>query len=172
MKPLIGTPLKRFLRDYRKDNPPARQVAALLQSVEFPVNVGSIFRMAEAAGIAPLVLSGITPQPGQPTLDKVARHKTERVDWRYEADAVAAIRGLHDEGFQVIALEITHESVPYHTYSYGDKVCFVAGHEDHGVTKATLAACDGAVFIPMYGKGRSLNVHVALSIAVYHALQA
>jgi tRNA G18 (ribose-2'-O)-methylase SpoU len=26
------------------------------------------------------------------------------------------------------------------------------------------------VFIPMYGKGRSLNVHVALAVLLYHVL--
>ena len=29
-------------------------------------------------------------------------------------------------------------------------------------------ACDAAVFIPMYGKGLSLNVHVALAVVLYH----
>ena len=42
------------------------------------------------------------------------------------------------------------------------------GHEDHGVTRATLAVCDAAVFVPMYGKGLSLNVHVALAVVLYH----
>jgi tRNA (guanosine-2'-O-)-methyltransferase len=60
--------------------------------------------------------------------------------------------------------------VPYHQFSYADKVCLVVGHEDHGVTKAVLGECEAAVFLPMYGKGQSLNVHVALSIVVYHIL--
>jgi tRNA (guanosine-2'-O-)-methyltransferase len=46
------------------------------------------------------------------------------------------------------------------------------GNEDHGVTKAVLNVCDEAVFVPMYGKGRSLNVNTALAIVVYHILQA
>ena len=39
----------------------------------------------------------------------------------------------------------------------------MVGHEDHGVPKKALAAADEALFIPMYGKGASLNVHVALA---------
>jgi tRNA G18 (ribose-2'-O)-methylase SpoU len=46
----------------------------------------------------------------------------------------------------------------------------VVGHEDHGVTKATLAACDAAVFIPMYGKGRSLNVAMSLGVVAFHVM--
>ncbi len=48
------------------------------------------------------------------------------------------------------------------------RCALVVGHEDHGVTKATLAVCDAAVFVPMYGKGLSLNVHVALAVVLYH----
>lgn len=170
MKPLIGTDLKRFLRDYRRQHQPDRDLAALLQSVEYPANVGSIFRLADAAGLTELVLTGVTPTPPHPTIDKVGRFKSLRVPWRYEKDPAAAIRQLQEDEYHVVAVELTDTAVPYHTYDYPRKTCLVVGHEDHGVTKATLAACDAAVFLPMYGKGRSLNVHVALSIVIYHIL--
>lgn len=172
MKPLIGTTLKRFVKQYRRAHPPQRDVAALLQSVEYPYNVGSIFRLADGAGLAELVLSGITPQPPNPTLEKTARYKTKRVNWRYVADPVEAVRELKAAGYTIVAVELADEAVPYHEYSYPEQVALVVGHEDHGVTKAVLAECDTAVFIPMYGKGLSLNVHVALSIVTYHALHA
>jgi len=35
------------------------------------------------------------------------------------------------------------------------------------IARVTLALCDEAVFLPMWGKGASLNVHVALGIVVY-----
>ncbi len=170
MKPLTGIKLKRFLRDYRRTNPPRRQLTVLLHSVAYPVNVGSIFRLADALGGVQLVLSGITPQPPQPTLEKVARYKTDRVAWRYVADPLPAIAQLKMDGYQIVALELTDESQPYHQFEYGDKVCLIAGNEDHGVTKATLSVCDAAIFLPMYGKGRSLNVHVAVSVAAYRLM--
>lgn len=170
MKPLIGTDLKRFLRDYKRQNRPQREIAAILQSVEYPVNVGSIFRMAEAAGMSELLLTGITPAPPHPTIEKVGRGKNHRVPWRQEDDPVQAVKQMRQEGYRIVAVELADKAVPYHNYDYPQKTCLVVGHEDHGVTKATLAACDDAVFLPMYGKGRSLNVHVALSIVVYHIL--
>lgn len=170
MKPLIGTDLKRFLRDYKRANQPAVDLVALLQSIEYPANVGSIFRAADGAGVTELVLTGITPTPPHPTIDKVGRFKSLRIPWRYEVDPVTAVAGLKAQGYQVVAVELTDTAVPYHQFTYSHKTCLVVGHEDHGVTKATLAACDAAVFLPMYGKGRSLNVHVALSIVLYHIL--
>jgi tRNA (guanosine-2'-O-)-methyltransferase len=102
----------------------------------------------------------------------VGRFKSDRVPWRYERDPIEAIRGLKEDGYHMVAVELVDIAVPYHRYDYPSKSCLVVGHEDHGVTKATLGACDAAVFLPMYGKGLSLNVHVALSIVVYHILHS
>ncbi|NCF68325.1 MAG: tRNA methyltransferase [Chloroflexi bacterium] len=172
MKPLFGTNLKRFLRDYKRQQRPDVDLVALLQSVEYPANVGSCFRLADGAGLTELVLTGITPTPPHSTIDKVGRFKSDRVPWRYERDPIEAIRGLKEDGYHVVAVELTDMAVPYHQYDYPSKSCLIVGHEDHGVTKATLGACDAAVFLPMYGKGLSLNVHVALSIVVYHILHS
>lgn len=172
MKPLIGTDLKRFLRDYRRNHPVARDVVALLQSVEYPANVGSAFRIADAARVTELILTGITPTPPNPAIDKVARYKSLRVPWRYEQDPLVAIGELKDNGYQIVAIELAEGAVPYYAYDYAQKTCLIVGHEDHGVTKATLAACDAAVFIPMYGQGLSLNVHVALGIVLFHLLHS
>ena len=149
MRPLIGTELKRFLRDYRRANSPTTDLVVLLQSVEYPANVGSIFRLADGAGVNELILTGITPTPPNATIDKVGRYKSLRLPWRYEADPLVAITGLRDKGYTIVAVELTDDAVPYHEYRYPNKTCLVVGHEDHGITKATLAACDAAVFLPM-----------------------
>jgi tRNA (guanosine-2'-O-)-methyltransferase len=49
-------------------------------------------------------------------------------------------------------------------------VALVLGNEDHGVTRACLALCNAAIFVPMYGKGKSLNVHVSLAVVGYYLL--
>ena len=85
-------------------------------------------------------------------------------------DSERILTQLRAEGYWIAALEITDQCQPYYAVSYPGRVALVLGNEDHGVTRATLGACDAAVFLPMYGKGRSLNVHVALAVVVYHIL--
>jgi 23S rRNA (guanosine2251-2'-O)-methyltransferase len=171
LKSLRGSELKRFLRDYRRSRERRRDIVTLLQSVQYPYNVGAIFRLADGVGISKLILTGITPTPPNPTIVKVGRSKDRNVPWKYVENPVETLREMREAGYQIIALELTADAVPYDQYSYPEKLCLVVGHEDHGVTKDVLAMCDAAVFVPMYGKGRSLNVSAALGIVAYHIRQ-
>ena len=169
MKPLRGKPLKDFLKQVER---PDMELIFILQDVEDPVNVGSAFRIADAGGVRQIILTGISARPPHPLIRKVGRGKDRRVKWSYTDQAADAILSLKKQGYTSCALEITAESVPYNEVEYPDKLCLIVGHEDHGVTKRTLAACDMTIYIPMYGKGASLNVHVSLGIAAYHILHS
>ncbi len=169
MKQLRGTALKRFLRGLPPPPSPT-ELVIVCQSVAYPVNVGSIFRIADALDAAQVVLTGITPTPPHPKISKVGRDKDRRVPWRYVAQPEAALTELREQGFWLAALEVTNRSQPYYAVDYPQRVALVLGNEDHGVTRACLALCDAAIFVPMYGKGRSLNVHVSLAVVGYHLL--
>jgi 23S rRNA (guanosine2251-2'-O)-methyltransferase len=168
MRSLLGTPLKRFLRQYRREHPPRGNLRALLVNVEDPANVGSVFRLADAIGFEGLDLAGITPAPPHKLITKLGRSKHERVPWRHNPEPGALVSDVRAAGFTLVAIELTAEAVPYHRFAYPERCCLVAGHEEHGIPPAILTACDAAVFLPMYGKGLSLNVHVALAIVAYH----
>lgn len=172
MKALIGTELKRFLRDFKREAQLQRSLILLLQSVEYPYNVGAIIRMADGAGVEELILTGITPIPPNPTIEKVARSKSRSVKWQFSKETAPVIDVLKIAGYSIIGLEITDSAVPYYTYDYPQKICLVVGNEDHGLTKKTLDVCDASIFIPMYGKGRSHNVATATAIVTYHILHS
>lgn len=169
MNQLRGTPLKRFLRSLPPPQVPM-ELAIVCQSVAYPVNVGSIFRIADALDAQDLVLTGITPTPPHAKISKIARGKERRVPWRYVERPEAALEELKVRGYWIAALEITDECQPYYAVDARGKVALVLGNEDHGVTRACLALCDAAMFVPMYGKGQSLNVHVSLAVVGYHLL--
>jgi tRNA (guanosine-2'-O-)-methyltransferase len=100
----------------------------------------------------------------------VGRDKDRRVPWRYVDRPEEALKDLKAKDFWLAALEITDACQPYYAVDYSQRVALVLGNEDHGVTRACLSLCDAAIFVPMYGKGRSLNVHVSLAVVGYHLL--
>jgi len=170
MKPLRKTGIKRLYKEMAKTHPPRVEIAFLLQSLDDPVNVGALFRIADACAVRELVFTGDTPAPPHPGIGLTARGTDRRVAWRQIPRIEDALATLKSEGYHPVALEITDDAQVYTDYAYPDKVCLVLGSEGKGVWPKTLRLCEGTVFIPMYGKGPSLNVHVAAALVAYHIL--
>jgi tRNA (guanosine-2'-O-)-methyltransferase len=82
------------------------------------------------------------------------------------AEAVEAARGA---GFVVVGIELADEAVALHELELpvDGAVCLAVGHEDHGLSKGCLAACDHVAYLPMLGRVGSLNVATAAAIALY-----
>ena len=80
------------------------------------------------------------------------------------ADAVAE---AHEDGFTVVGIELCEGAVPLHELALPDAVCLAVGHEDHGLARATIDACDHIAFLPMLGRVGSLNVATAAALAIY-----
>lgn len=139
-----------------------------------PRNVGSAFRLAEAAGLAGLILAGTTPRPPHPKIDKTARATVRNVPYHCVEDAVTQLQEQLAAGAFALALEITDESISLLEYRLPPDVCdgsrpliLIAGAEDSGVPPELLALCAGSVHLPMHGLNTSMNVAVALGAGVY-----
>ena len=170
MLPLRKVEIRRLFEKAAREFPPRAELAFLLQSLEDPRNVGSIIRIADAAGAREVVMTGKTPVPPHEEIDRTSRGHDRRVPWRRIGRIDEATRALAEEGYHLVALETAQGTRCYLDYPYPTKVCLVLGNESGGVYPATLGQCDGAVFVPMYGKGPSMNVHVAAALVAYQAL--
>jgi 23S rRNA (guanosine2251-2'-O)-methyltransferase len=148
------------------------KLAVLLQDWDDPYNVGGMFRVADACGAAELILTGETPIPPHPQIHVTSLGHHRRVNWRQIARYDDACRQLKEEGYRLVAVEIAEGAQHYMEYDYPDKLCLVLGNEERGIYPSVIRQCDAAVFIPMAGKGRSLNVHVAAAIVAFQALLA
>jgi 23S rRNA (guanosine2251-2'-O)-methyltransferase len=170
MKLLYKTGLKKFIKQEKKLYPMRRELIFFLYNVEYPVNVGSIFRIAEAANVQKIYLAGTTPDPTSPKIQKIAGQKITETKWERVGNIETTMNKIKTANYHISALEITDQSEPFFETNYPEKVCLVAGHEVHGVPNDVLKYCNNATYIPMYGKGKSLNVHVALAIVTFYLI--
>jgi len=60
----------RFADPASAPTPPHPRIYALLDGIRSAWNVGSMFRTADAAGLAGLYLCGVTPTPPRPDIEK------------------------------------------------------------------------------------------------------
>ena len=141
----------------------------VLDEVRSGLNVGSIFRTADAFALEEVILCGITAQPPHREILKTALGSTESVAWRYFPETVQAIQALKQEGYQILAVEQTTRKIWLQDLQPqpGQHYAFVLGNEVEGVSEEVLALCDGALEIPQFGTKHSLNVAVAAGIVVW-----
>ncbi|CAN5531183.1 RNA methyltransferase [soil metagenome] len=162
------TGARQLQKAYREENQAKVELAFMLQDWDDPYNVGGMFRVADACG-AELILTGKTPTPPHPQISVTSLGNHRRVKWR-QIERYNDAADLLKETHTLVAVEIADDAVPYQEFEYPERVCLVLGNEEKGIYESVLQRCDAAVFIPMAGKGRSLNVHVAAAIVGFHAL--
>ena len=147
-------------------------LTVVLNNIRSLFNVGSIFRTADGAGVEKIWLCGYTGFPPQSQISKTALGAEQRVPWEHVEDAVAVIKKLKRQGYQIVLLEQLDQSIEYHEFVPEGPVCLVVGNEIEGVSDGLLPYCDCAVEIAMAGVKNSLNVAVAFGIVAYHLSHA
>lgn len=162
---MTSTELKRLHREWRRRTP--GRLAVALDGVQGPFNVGGIVRSAAAYRAEHLWLTDTATG-----LENTKTHKTALGTDRYLtierlADAATIVDAAHSAGYRVIGVELTTDARPLHELDLAGDVCLMVGHEDRGLSKAALSACDAFGFLPQLGKVGSLNVTTAASIAIY-----
>lgn len=145
-------------------------VAVMLDNVRSMYNVGAVFRTCDAFLVGEVILAGITGRPPHPEITKTALGAEESVGWRHVSDSLEEVKRMKDDGWQVIVLEQTHESIPLQSFtpSPDGKYLLVAGNEVNGVDQRIVDLADTVVEIEQHGIKHSLNVSVSAGIALWH----
>ncbi len=140
----------------------------ILNNIRSLYNVGSIFRTADGVGLEKIWLCGITGIPPDSQISKTALGAEHSVPWEFQSSAREVIEKLRKQGYQIVLLEQTAQSIPYQEFRPKGPVCLVVGNEITGVSEDLLPFCDAAIEIEMAGIKNSLNVAVAFGIVAYH----
>ena len=178
--PRCGAQLIRHEAGIRPQKPPAIETTRFsligaLDNVRSGLNVGSVFRTADGAGLSELILGGITPTPTeQPSISKTALGAEKRINWSYHPNLPEALSERKHNLSLILALECAPGANSLQKIQLNspvpDQVILVVGNEPAGIDPAILRIADQVLYIPMNGEKTSLNVSVAFGIAVYQLL--
>ncbi len=144
----------------------------VLDNIRSAHNVGAAFRLADGAGVAKILLCGITGYPPNAQIAKTSLGAEQSVPWEYHDDVAVAVKAMKQSGYQIVLLEQTDASFDYRNFEAKKPICLVLGNEVDGVSESVLPFADRAMEVPMHGIKNSLNVSVAGGIAVYHIVHS
>jgi len=144
-----------------------RPMIVVLDNIRSGLNVGSIFRSADAFRVQEVICCGITPCPPHREILKTSLGATESVPWRYVGQIADALSEIRSRNIRIWSVEQAHGSIPVTVFVPDGPIALVFGNEVSGVSQEALDVSDGVVEIIQDGSKHSLNVAVTAGIALH-----
>ena len=149
----------------------------VLDNVRSALNVGSLFRTADATGCTLIITVGITPHPLGSGADKLAKsalgaeYCVPSQHFERWMDVLGFLQSSYPD-YALIGMETTNISQDYTKVDYpvGGVVLFL-GNEVTGVDTDMLPLLDKVVEIPMFGLKNSLNIAACAPVVLYEILR-
>lgn len=139
------------------------------EELRTPQNVGMSIRTSEAFGVETFYLNHNSPNLDNRLVQRTARNTDKNLDVTIYDEIIPLIIKLKNDGYTIIALEITDNSNNIEEYNFTThpKIALLIGSERFGIQKEALEMCDISIHIPMHGLNSSMNVVNSLSVSLY-----
>jgi TrmH family RNA methyltransferase len=150
----------------------SRSVLTLVDAVQDPGNLGTLFRTSLGFKSSGMILGRGTVSPFNPKVVRGSSGTFLRVPFEFDVDLVDQINFLRSKGYTIIATDLhakqSLRQIPQHKLR---KMAFLVGNEGAGTNPYFIELADETVKIPMSSELESLNVAVAHGILSYEAAQ-
>ena len=163
---VVKVPRHESFRDalfQRKEGSPA---VVCLENIQDPGNLGTIFRTAEGAGMAGIILSRGCVDLFNPKVVRATMGALFRVPFYYCDDMTTEVERLRGAGFSVYAAHLDGKC-DYTEESYEGRVAVLIGNEANGLSEKVSNLADKKVKIPMEGQLESLNAAISAALLMY-----
>ncbi len=154
-------------RARERDEPPFLLVLDLLQN---PQNLGTLFRTAEAVGVHGIIIplrraAGVTPAVVHASAGASEHLLVAQVNLAQALDTLK-----QDAEVWVMGLEGSPDAQPYDSVRLNGPLALVVGSEGEGMRSLVRRHCDVLLRLPMRGSVELLNAAVAGSVVLYKVL--
>lgn len=137
----------------------------VLEGIQDPGNVGTIFRTAEGAGATGIIMSGcadlFAPKTVRSTMGSICR-----MPFLVVRNLQETLHALKEQNVLLYAAHLQGKKY-YDEADYRRSTAFLIGSEGNGLTEETAKQADVCLKIPMNGKLESLNAAMAAGILAY-----
>lgn len=140
----------------------------VLEDIQDPGNLGTIFRTAEGAGVDGILMSRGCVDIYNPKTIRSTMGSIYRVPFAVCGELAPALNRLEQAGIRTYAAHLQGKNT-YDRESYLGGTAFLIGNEGNGLTSEISRRASCRIRIPMGGQLESLNAGVAAAILMYEA---
>lgn len=155
------------LNNYTFDDFKDKEFIMVLDHLEIPGNIGTIYRTLDSAAADGVILVDPISKLNNEKITSSSRG-TNLIIPTVSATYSDTIKYLLDNGYDIYLGE-PELGKNYKEYNYNGKIAIVTGNERFGINPDWYNHKSIKVFIPMEGSQNSLNVGIASSILIYEA---
>ncbi|MDD6812589.1 MAG: RNA methyltransferase [Lachnospiraceae bacterium] len=141
---------------------------AVLEDIQDPGNLGTIFRTGEGAGVTGIIMSRHTVDVYNPKTIRSTMGSLYRVPFFYTDNLQETIEQMKKQKIAIYAAHLQGTKF-YDDCDYRKPTAFLIGNEGNGLQEKTAKQADTYIKIPMAGKVESLNAAIATSLLLYEA---
>lgn len=138
----------------------------VLDNLQDPGNLGTIFRTAEAAGVNGLILSKDCVDIYNPKTIRSTMGAIYRMPFVYVEDVIETIAQMKKKAIKVYAAHLDGKQ-SYDKEDYKSGTAFLIGNEGNGLRDEVADQADIWVQIPMAGQVESLNAAIAAAVLMF-----
>jgi TrmH family RNA methyltransferase len=161
---IIGYKIKKGDENRAENN------VVVLDGVSDPGNLGTILRVADAAGFKDIFLTKGSADCYNEKVVRSSMGSIFNLNIVY-MEGTELLDFLKQNSYRVHTTALDKTSIDYTEMKMAEKNAFVFGNEGNGVSKLFLDNCDEKVIIPIYGTAESLNVAMASGIILYKSTE-
>lgn len=148
---------------------------AVCAGISDPGNVGTVVRVADAAGCGGVILAGDTVDPHNGKAVRASTGSLFHLPVARDRDAPGVLDACRDAGLVTLVADGRGETDLYDGAFAGvlaGPVAWVFGSEAHGAGREVLDAAAHRVRVPVLGRAESLNLATAAAVCLYATVAA
>ena len=141
----------------------------ILHEVRDPGNLGTIIRVADAAGFDAVIVTAESVDVYNPKVVRATTGSLFNMVHSVEVTTIDAIAAVKRLGIQVIAADVSGDDLREQTAAFEQPHAWVFGNEARGLDDTTRDLADVTLRVPLFGRAESMNLATAAAVCLYQS---